>query len=88
MTSLPSADESVDTPRTQPLAEVWVNLQPHALRTDLPGVPSGLPTLDRFTGGWRPGTLTVVGGRPGMGVTSFLLTALRNAAVDYGLPVL
>ena len=60
-------DDRTAVPRAQSLAALWADMQPHALRTGLPGVPSGMPALDRLTGGWRPGTLTVVAGRPGMG---------------------
>lgn len=50
----------------------------------LSGLGSGLTSLDRLTHGWQPSDLIVVGGRPGMGKTAFLLTVARNSAVDFG----
>jgi len=52
----------------------------------LTGVPLGLPTLDRFTGGWQNTDLIIIGGRPGMGKTALALQFARNAA-GFGLPV-
>ena len=50
-------------------------------------VPSGFYNLDRLTSGWQAGELTVIAARPAIGKTSFVLSALRNAAVDFNLPV-
>ncbi|HRH34127.1 MAG TPA: replicative DNA helicase [Catalimonadaceae bacterium] len=47
------------------------------------GVPSGLIDLDRFTGGWQNSDLVILAARPGMGKTAFVLTAARNAAVQF-----
>ena len=52
------------------------------------GVPSGFTDLDRETGGWQDTDLIIVGGRPAMGKTAFVLSAARNAAVDHNKPVL
>jgi len=47
----------------------------------LPGVASGFSDLDRLLGGgFQQGALNVIGGRPGQGKTSFLLSVLYNAA--------
>jgi len=50
------------------------------------GVPTGLDDLDRDTGGFQPGTLWVVGGRPGQGktvlATGFALKVARRGARD------
>ncbi len=53
----------------------------------LTGVPSGFTELDRVTSGWQKADLVIVAARPGMGKTAFLLSVLRNAAVDHGHPV-
>jgi replicative DNA helicase len=53
----------------------------------LTGVPSGFTGLDSITSGWQKSELVIVAARPGMGKTAFLLSALRNAAVDHGHPV-
>jgi replicative DNA helicase len=50
-------------------------------------VPSGFPSLDRVTGGWHNTELTIIAARPGMGKTAFVISALRNAAIDFKIPV-
>lgn len=49
----------------------------------LTGVPSGFSELDRITSGWQKSDLVIVAARPGMGKTAFVVSALRNAAVDH-----
>ncbi|NBA89052.1 replicative DNA helicase [Emticicia sp. CRIBPO] len=49
--------------------------------------PSGFPSLDRVTGGWHNTELIIIAARPGMGKTAFVVSALRNAAIDFKLPV-
>jgi replicative DNA helicase len=53
----------------------------------LTGVPSGFTALDRMTSGWQKSDLVIIAARPGMGKTAFVVSALRNAAVDFKLPV-
>jgi replicative DNA helicase len=53
----------------------------------LTGVPSGFTALDRVTSGWQPSDLVIIAARPGMGKTAFVVSALRNAAVDFAMPV-
>ncbi len=44
-------------------------------------IPTGFPTLDKVLGGgFRPGELVVVAGRPGMAKSSIALALARNAA--------
>ena len=54
-------------------------------RGEYTGVTSGFDDLDDMTGGFHPGTLTIVGGRPSMGKTAFVLNILDHAAVDSGV---
>lgn len=49
---------------------------------ELVGVPSGLRDLDKLTGGFQKSDLIIVAGRPGMGKTGFLLTVLKNVALQ------
>jgi len=49
----------------------------------LTGVPSGFTALDHLTSGWQPSELIILAARPGMGKTAFVLSTMRNAAVDY-----
>lgn len=44
------------------------------------GVPSGFQDLDQLLGGFQRTDLVIFAGRPGMGKTSFLLSAALNAA--------
>lgn len=46
------------------------------------GVPSGFIALDRVTLGWQKSELVIIAARPGMGKTAFLLSVLRNAAIN------
>ena len=51
------------------------------------GVPSGFFKLDQATSGWQKSDLIVLAARPGMGKTALVVTALRNAAIDFQKPV-
>ncbi len=53
----------------------------------LTGVPSGFSALDRITSGWQNSDLVIIAARPGMGKTAFVVSAMRNAAVDFNQPV-
>lgn len=50
----------------------------------LTGIPSGFTALDRVTSGWQKSDLVIIAARPGMGKTAFVVSAMRNAAVDFG----
>jgi len=54
---------------------------------NLSGIPSGFTQLDRITSGWQPTDLIIVGARPSMGKTAFVLSMARNMAVDHGCGV-
>lgn len=56
-------------------------------KDELTGVPSGFSSLDRITSGWQKSDLVIIAARPGMGKTAFVVSALRNAAVDFERPV-
>ncbi|CAG5069144.1 Replicative DNA helicase [Dyadobacter sp. CECT 9623] len=53
----------------------------------LTGVPSGFSALDRLTSGWQKTELMILAARPGMGKTAFVVSSLRNAAVEFNMPV-
>jgi replicative DNA helicase len=53
----------------------------------LTGIPSGFSKLDRVTSGWQKSDLVIIAARPGMGKTAFIVSALRNAAIDFNYPV-
>lgn len=45
--------------------------------SDLPGIPYGYKGLDEATGGVRPGSIIIVGGRTSIGKTEFCLNLVR-----------
>lgn len=49
----------------------------------LTGIPTGFTALDRVTSGWQRSDLVIIAARPGMGKTAFVVSAMRNAAVDF-----
>jgi replicative DNA helicase len=51
-----------------------------ANETDLVGVPTGFPALDRVTHGWRKTDLIILAARPSVGKTAFAINLARNAA--------
>ena len=51
------------------------------------GIPSGFSGLDSLTSGWQKSDLIIIAARPGMGKTAFILSLVRNAAVDNNIPV-
>jgi replicative DNA helicase len=53
----------------------------------LTGIPSGFSELDRMTSGWQRSDLVIIAARPGMGKTAFVVSALRNAALEFNHPV-
>ncbi|MCI0751918.1 MAG: replicative DNA helicase [Flammeovirgaceae bacterium] len=53
----------------------------------LTGVASGFTGLDRLTSGWQKSDLIIIAARPSMGKTAFVISTLRNAAVDFKVPV-
>ncbi len=53
----------------------------------LTGIASGFSDLDALTGGWQKTELTIIAARPGMGKTAFVVSSMRNAAVDHNIPI-
>jgi replicative DNA helicase len=54
------------------------------LKEGLTGIGTGLFELDKLTAGFQKTELIIVAARPAMGKTAFILSAARNAAVDFG----
>jgi len=50
---------------------------------ELVGVPTGFIDIDRMLGGLQPSDLLIIAGRPGMGKTGFILSAIKNAALTH-----
>jgi len=51
------------------------------------GIPSGFLPLDKIIPGYVAGRLTVVGGRSGMGKTTFMVDSIKHILTHYQLPV-
>ena len=67
------------------MREAIAELEAKKDHTDgLTGVPSGFSALDRVTSGWQKSDLVIIAARPAMGKTAFVVSAMRNAAVDFG----
>lgn len=66
-------------PVSSVLDELYNQVEQRASRGEQPGIPTGFAELDRLLGGLQPSDLLIVAGRPGMGKTSLLLSAIRNA---------
>jgi replicative DNA helicase len=59
----------------------------HATKHGISGVATGFADLDAITRGLQPGTLVVLGARPGMGKTSLAMNIGSHAALVGGLAV-
>ncbi len=55
--------------------------------SNVTGIPSGFLNLDRVTSGWQRSDLVILAARPGMGKTAFVVSTMRNAAVDFKMGV-
>ncbi len=68
--------------------EAMKELEVKKLQGDgLTGIPTGFTALDRLTSGWQKSDMVIIAARPGMGKTAFVVSAMRNAAVDFNKPV-
>jgi replicative DNA helicase len=50
-------------------------------------ISSGFKIFDKNMGGWRSGQLIVIGARPGMGKTAFLVSSISNIIKEYKFPL-
>jgi replicative DNA helicase len=55
--------------------------------SELTGVSSGLPDLDKITHGFQPGNLIIVAARPSMGKSALALKVVTNLALHMQVPV-
>ena len=53
-----------------------------------PGVYTGFREIDKITGGIKPHEMLLVGARPGIGKTSYLLTILQQKCFNESIPTL
>ena len=55
---------------------------------DAPGLPTGIPEIDAFTNGLKPGKLFVISARPSMGSSTLMLNITEHICVDRKIPSL
>jgi replicative DNA helicase len=51
------------------------------------GTPSFFDGIDRMTGGFEPGTFSIIAGRPSMGKSAIMINIVKRQAVDAGIPI-
>jgi len=59
----------------------------HKENKKIPGLSSGFPSIDDFTGGWHKGDLIILAGRTAMGKTALALNLAKNIAFIEKKPV-
>ncbi len=59
-----------------------------ALMDEMPGIMTGLKSLDRITSGWKPGELIILASRPSMGKTAVGLNLFTKTAAKINKNVL
>jgi replicative DNA helicase len=74
------------------------NLQDHLIKmyelpeTPVPkglsGIPSGFTVLDLMTDGWQDEDSIIIGARPSMGKTAFMLNLAVNAGIKNAIPII
>ena len=73
--------ENASKPLGEFVAQAYAEIQDIALNPGhIAGVATGFRDLDKVLLGMRPGSLNIVGARPGVGKTSFALSLAVNAA--------
>ena len=68
-------------------ANVYLELEENAGKGGMTGIPTGFTDLDRYLSGMKKADMIVVGARPGMGKTAFMLEIAKYVAVRKKLPV-
>lgn len=68
--------------------EAWELIEAiHAKKVSTHAVPTGFVELDQLLGGFQRSDLIIIAARPAMGKTAFAMSAARNAAMEYNVPI-
>lgn len=67
--------------------KVYLELEENAGKGGMTGIPTGFTDLDKYLSGMKKGDMIVVGARPGMGKTAFMLEIAHYVATKKKLPV-
>ncbi|MGN1149084.1 MAG: replicative DNA helicase [Sutterella sp.] len=65
------------------IIDIYTNMK----GSEVTGVPTGYPNLDKELAGMQRGDLIIIAGRPSMGKTSFAINIAENVGVRQELPV-
>lgn len=77
-----SSNINGDTSKIGDIISDRIKFYDEPCESGLSGISSGLPSIDRTTGGWQNSNLIILAARPGMGKTALALNFARNAAVN------
>ncbi|MEM7713435.1 MAG: replicative DNA helicase [Cyanobacteria bacterium P01_A01_bin.68] len=77
---------SEPTPMSDILVDAFERIEEKNMGTTPPGVKTGFYDLDAMLGGFKPGKLVTIAGRPGMGKSSFLGNLAFNISLQEQLP--
>lgn len=70
------------------LPEAMQNIKYKTENPGLAGISTGFDIIDNITGGFKGGELWMIGGRPGMGKTSFACNSILKSAKKDGRPLI
>ncbi|MGE0615677.1 MAG: replicative DNA helicase [Bacteriovoracia bacterium] len=77
--------ENTITELKKVLLDNMATIEDLALRNeDITGLPTGFHDFDALTTGLHPGQIIIIAARPGMGKTSWFISALQHAAMKNG----
>lgn len=80
-------NEASTTTSSSPWARIDSLMDPDAMPVIDPTVPTGFPDLDHIlNGGFRPGQLVVIAGRPAQGKSTLGMDIARHATITKGVP--
>jgi len=70
------------------LPDAMKNIKYKTENPGLAGISTGFDIIDNITGGFKGGELWMIGGRPGMGKTSFAVNSILNSSKEGGIPLI